>query len=114
MNLKHRLEGSICIIAVEGKLNIEHARKVRSYIDSLLNTIDFTSVVMNLQKVTTIDSLGEGVIFLSYGKLTRKKIQLVLCHPTSLLMLFNDTYIHNIIPVYETEEEAIAHCKTDP
>ncbi|MBF0289183.1 MAG: STAS domain-containing protein [SAR324 cluster bacterium] len=112
MNLTHRLEGSICIIKVEGKLNIEHARKVRSYIDTLLNTAEFTSVVMDLQKVTTIDSLGEGVIFLSFGKLTRKKIQLVLCHPVSLSMLFNDTYIHNIIPVYASEEEAIAHCNT--
>ncbi|MBF0289235.1 MAG: anti-sigma factor antagonist [SAR324 cluster bacterium] len=109
MGLSQRIENDICIVSITGELNITQAKEVRLYVNTLLDGKKFRALIMNLKEITAIDSTGLGVILLTYGRLTKNNIQFVICQPDrNVSRIFNDVYVNRIIPIFNTEEDALA------
>ena len=66
-------------------------------------------IILNLTNVSWVDSAGLGKIFLTYHHLNRKKVRISIVNPKpqvkELLEMVN---IPSIVPIYETEEEAVS------
>jgi stage II sporulation protein AA (anti-sigma F factor antagonist) len=61
---------STLIVRVSGELDMLVADQLRKEIDQRLEASSITSLILNLEKVTFIDSSGLGVIIGRYKKVT--------------------------------------------
>ncbi len=108
MGLSQRTKDDVCIVTITGELNIAQAKEVRLHINELMDNGDFNTLIMNLTEITGIDSTGLGVVLLTYGRLTKNNIDFVICQPDrSVSRIFNDVYVNRIIPIFDTEEDAL-------
>ena len=109
MRATSRSAGNVEIIALEGKITIGAGdTQLREVITNAVNS-GKTNILLDLSKVTTIDSSGIGELFGSYTTVTNRGGKLKLLHlPAKLNELLHVTQLITVFEVYENESEAVA------
>ena len=104
-----RTVGGVEIIALEGKITIGAGdTQLREVITNAVNS-GKTNILLDLSKVTTIDSSGIGELVGSYTTVTNRGGKLKLLHlPAKLNELLHVTQLITVFEVYDSEQEAIA------
>ena len=109
MKATSRTSGNVEIIALEGKITIGAGdTQLRDVITNAVNS-GKTNILLDLSKVTTIDSSGIGELVGSYTTATNRGGKLKLLHlPAKLNELLHVTQLITVFEVYENEAEAVA------
>lgn len=97
------------VIKIVGELDLVVADKLKKQIDEKLNEGIIKNLIINLEKVTFIDSSGLGMIIGRYKKMSAKngKIFIVGAKPNVEKILFFSG-INKLIPMYKSEQEIIS------
>ena len=97
------------VIALDGKITIGSGdTQLREVITNSVNA-GKTNILLDLSKVTTIDSSGIGELVGSYTTVTNRGGKLKLLHlPAKLNELLHVTQLITVFEVYENENEAVA------
>lgn len=114
MQMTERQIGSITVLDLAGTITIdEDAGRLKDKINSLIKQAR-TSVVLNLAKVSYIDSGGLGQLVASYAALARAAGALKLLHLTKRNHdLLSITRLVTVFQAFDTEEEALRSFETD-
>ncbi|AEV30029.1 anti-anti-sigma factor [Sphaerochaeta pleomorpha str. Grapes] len=101
-------EAEAMVIEVESTtLTAANAKEFKAalepYLDAEMN------IVINLNRVTFLDSSGLGIFLFCLKKLNQKGGDVKLCNVTKpVRVLFELVRLHQIIEVFNTKEEALA------
>ncbi len=110
MKFKHRIEDKICIIGLEGGFSQDEAKAIKLSFANLLR-MNFEGSIINLSETVYLDSIMIGTIMTFFRKCREKHVQLVLCDINlEVRWLFWNRY-EDILSIFDTEKEAIAHLK---
>ncbi|MBF0286179.1 MAG: STAS domain-containing protein [SAR324 cluster bacterium] len=100
MELFHHIENGVCIILVEGDINIFTVSKMRVDLTFILKQQKLKTLVLNLEEVPSVDSSGIILILTLYRELQEQDVQLVLCQVNDNIMrCFNKTQLDKIFRV---------------
>ncbi|PYQ31171.1 MAG: anti-sigma factor antagonist [Acidobacteria bacterium] len=109
MRATSRTSGNVEIISLDGKITIGAGdTQLREVITNAVSA-GKTNILLDLSKVTTIDSSGIGELVGSYTTVTNRGGKLKLLHlPAKLNELLHVTQLITVFEVYENENEAVA------
>ena len=110
MELSHVIEDQICIVTIDGSLaSVEDVEEVESYANSALEEEPLSFLVLNLEKIDYINSLGMSLLVMFHEKLKGK---LALCKiPPDELETFEFMKLDSVFSIYATEEETLKALK---
>lgn len=96
------------VIKIVGELDLVIADKLRTQIDEKLSEGIIKNLIINMEKVTFIDSSGLGMIIGRYKKISAHngKIFIVGAKPNVEKILYFSG-INKLIPMYKSEQEII-------
>jgi stage II sporulation protein AA (anti-sigma F factor antagonist) len=108
MDLELRLVRNTLVVRIEGELDMLVAEQLRSQIDSKLDSREVNTLIINLDKVTFIDSSGLGVLIGRYKKLSAigGHMYIVGARPSVEKILFFSG-INKLIPMFNSEQDII-------
>lgn len=78
MQSSFQVMDNILVVAASGELDHHHAVKLREDIDEAMSAFHCIDLVMDLEKVTFMDSSGIGVVYGRYNKISKKNGQLII------------------------------------
>lgn len=109
MTLQERRVGDVTILAPNGRLVIDDGNdELRERIEQLSGE-GRTSVLLDLQNVTYIDSCGVGVLIAKYVSLRRKGGDLKLLNLTERSHhLMEISKLLDVFDTFDSEEQALA------
>jgi anti-sigma B factor antagonist len=109
MKASNRSVDGVEIISLEGKITIGAGdTQLREVISNAINA-GKNKILLELSKVTTIDSSGIGELVGSYTTVTNRGGKLKLLHlPQKLNELLHVTQLITVFEVYDNEKEAVA------
>ncbi len=109
MELTHRIENDIHIMSIEGEMVWNKIQEITIDTNKLLEDTNLKALLVNLEKVTKIDSFGTTMLITFFKVSNEKQIPFALCH------LSNNVYdviqlaqLHKLLTIYEKEQEALA------
>ncbi len=96
------------VVKVVGELDMVIAEKLRQQIDEKLSEGIIKNLIINLEKVTFIDSSGLGVIIGRYKKITASKGRMFIvgAKPNVEKILYFSG-INKLVPMYKHEQEIL-------
>ncbi|PKM78665.1 MAG: anti-sigma F factor antagonist [Firmicutes bacterium HGW-Firmicutes-15] len=109
MELELKQIRNTLLVRVKGEMDMLVAEKLRKEIDRRLETKQITNLVINLDKVTFIDSSGLGVIIGRYKKISslNGKMFIVGASPSvRKILMFSG--INKLISMYNNEQDIIS------
>ncbi len=107
MHITEHVRDGVLVLKVSGRLNY-YSRKTFQAVMWNAERGAAEHIVVNLEQVEFLDSVAIGLLALSQARLTLQGIVLSLVGPQSNVMKMLDmANIPKLIPVYQTEEEAI-------
>ncbi|MCE7791089.1 anti-sigma F factor antagonist [Salipaludibacillus sp. CUR1] len=102
-----RKEEVLCVRLV-GELDHHNAVKLRERVDSALSEYHLTHVLLNLEKLTFMDSSGLGVVLGRYKKVQSVGGELVICCISpQVKRLFELSGLFKIVTFTSNEREAL-------
>ena len=109
MLIKHHYEKGVCIVTVNGNMAFERVDELEAFFKPLLKDEATKGIALSLENVDLIDSTGIGLIVSMFKALQQRGARLVLYHVSEKkLEIFTMTNLDNMLPLYETEAEALA------
>ena len=114
LNIKKRQERDIVIVELEGKVQIgETNRQLHEAIYELIAE-GKNRVILNLEKVSAIDSSGLGEIVASFSTLVKAGGTLKLANiPARVTDIMTVTKLYTVFDVYDSEADAINSFEND-
>ncbi len=108
MRITERHVGDVTILELEGRLILEEGEvPLRDRVDRLVGT-GRVNIVLDLRKVTRLDSAGIGMLACKYLTAFRKGGRLKFLHLTSRAgELMQVTKLDGVFEIFESEEEAV-------
>ncbi|HEX3011287.1 MAG TPA: anti-sigma F factor antagonist [Syntrophomonadaceae bacterium] len=108
MDLELKLVRNTLVVRIKGELDMLVTDKLRREIDHKLDTKEIDTLIMNLDKVTFIDSSGLGVIIGRYKKINANNghMYIVGARPSVEKILFFSG-INKLIPMFNSEQDII-------
>ena len=109
MNVSTRTRGGVVVIDLEGKITI--GRGDVALREAFNAAVDggARSVLLNLEKVRSMDSSGMAELGAAYGRMEKLGGKLALTQPPANVgEILRMTQILTVFDVYETEDAAIA------
>lgn len=108
ISLEYKKKDNYIIVYFESPLDIKTSPIAEKSLEMLLNRYESCNFILNLSKVAYINSAGLGVIILIAKKLEKKGKALKLTNLNNVVKkVITILDAHNIIDIYEDEEEAI-------
>ena len=111
MRIASRTEGTIVILSVQGRVVGDASLELRREINGWLAEVpedEKPNVILNLSKVSMMDSSGLGVLVSSYTSVQKKDGRLVLAGMgKGLQNLIAITKLTRVFDIYEDEDEAV-------
>lgn len=101
------IQGTTVVVDCAGRIILgQEAEKLQSEVAGLV--ADRCDVVVNLEKVTHIDSNGLGVLLKLVGTSRASGTRLVFCNPTPHVQnLFRITQLYTAMDIYDSEQAAL-------
>lgn len=108
MEIFRRQSGDIVILDVNGEIDLYNAPEIKDTINKLIEEKKY-NVVINLDKVSYIDSSGIGALISSLSNLKKYQGGLKICNVSgSVRKVFELTKLTSFFEIYDSEQEAIA------
>lgn len=108
MELDFKLLKNVLIVTVQGEIDMFNTDHLRSSIDKYLDKQKINYLVLNLEKVSFIDSSGLGIIIGRYKKMKAGGGKVFIVGANSSvekILVFSG--INKIIPMYKSEQEIL-------
>lgn len=106
LGIRTERDGSVCTVALEGEVDVYTAPSLKARLVELIDD-DCTSIILDLEKVTFIDSSGLGVLV---GALRRAREKggavRIICTRDSVLKIFRITGLDKVFPIFSDAAEA--------
>ncbi len=115
MRIANRTEGNVMILNVQGRVvgnaSLDLRRELNGWIAEVPED-EKPNVILNLSKVSMMDSSGLGVLVSSYTTVQKREGRLVLAGlGKGLQNLIAITKLTRVFDIYESEEEALESFK---
>lgn len=108
MEISRRQSGDVVILDVNGEIDLYNAPEIKDTINKLIEEKKY-NVVINLDKVSYIDSSGIGALISSLSNLKKYQGGLKICNVSgSVRKVFELTKLTSFFEIYDSEQEAIA------
>lgn len=108
MIIQEKRIDQIIVINVEGDIALTGTTELRAYIKPLIEDNTIADLLLNFEKVSTIDSSGIGMIVQIFKLLTEKQKRLIITNLNDRCYdVFSLTRLNKIITLVKTEEEGI-------
>ncbi|MDI9260988.1 anti-sigma F factor antagonist [Alicyclobacillus sendaiensis] len=109
MSVETKLERGIVVIELKGELDHHAVEQIRDRIEQQLAEHGYRGLVMSFRNIDFMDSSGLGLILGRYRTVSEHGGKMALCevNPT-LRRLFEMSGLLKVIPVYDSEEAAVA------
>ncbi len=114
LRLRSRKAESATVVEVGGEVELHSAGQLR---DELVRAgaSDNPCVVVDLSRVTFIDSTGLGVLVGAFKSVRERGALSLVCPQRSVRRVLEITGLTQVFPIFDTLEEAVASCaKTTP
>ena len=112
MKINPRPESGIMFLTIQGRAVGDASLELRRELNGWLSEIsedEIPKVILNLSKVSMMDSSGLGVLVSSYTSIQKRNGRLVLAGlGKGLQNLIAITKLTRVFDIYESEEEAVA------
>jgi stage II sporulation protein AA (anti-sigma F factor antagonist) len=108
MGVEIKLVRNTMVVRVKGEMDMLIAEKLREEIDAKIEENKVRNLILNLEKVTFIDSSGLGAIIGRYKKIAANNgnMYIVGAKPSVEKILYFSG-INKLVPMYRTEQEVI-------
>ncbi len=111
MEISRRESGDIIILDVNGEIDLYNAPEIKELINKLIEEKKY-NVVINLDRVSYIDSSGIGALISSLSNLKKYQGGLKICNVSgSVRKVFELTKLTSFFEIYESEADAVAAFK---
>lgn len=108
MRLTTDMQSGVFIVRIEGELDLSSVSEFRQTVDEILDNQRSKYLLMNLEKLTFIDSSGLGVILGRYKKVNLLGGRILVTNvKPQITRIFELAGLHKILAVYSTEAEAL-------
>lgn len=98
----------IKIIKLTGQVRISTQNEFKDYLDNLVKENEGKIVILNMDGVVYMNSIGLGIIIDTYKKFKETNGRLVLCNLLPDIMnLFEVTRLNRFIEIFGNESEAV-------
>jgi anti-anti-sigma factor len=113
MRITERRVGDVTILELDGRLVVDHGEtQLRTWVDRIVAE-GRLKIVLDLQKVTVLDSAGIGMLVSKYLTVHRKGGKLKLLHLTLRSdYLLHITKLFGVFEIFESEDAAIRSFET--
>jgi anti-sigma B factor antagonist len=111
LRLRSRRSGSATVVEVQGEVELHSASQLR---DELLRAseAEHPCVVVDLSRVTFIDSTGLGVLVGALKRVREKGALSLVCPQRQVRRVFEITGLTTVFPMFDNLEAAVASCPT--
>lgn len=111
LRLRSRKSGAASVVEVGGEVELHSASQLR---DELIHASESENpcVVVDLSRVTFIDSTGLGVLVGALKRVRERGALSLVCPQRAVKRVFEITGLTQVFPIYDTLEEAVASCST--
>ena len=110
--LDYGLDQGITVVAVSGEVDVSTSPGLRTGLLSVLTDESCRGLVVNLANVNFIDSTGVGVLVGVWHRVRATEGCLALAAPSrQARSVLETTGLMKVLPVYDTEEEALQACR---
>ena len=107
MDINTRSKNDIVILDITGEIDLYNAPEIKDIISSLINERKY-NVIINLDKVTYIDSSGIGALISSLSNLKKYQGGLKIINVfASVRKVFELTKLTSFFEIFDSEDEAI-------
>jgi anti-sigma B factor antagonist len=108
LKLGHYTKDGIEVIDAEGEIDIYTAPRLRELLVDLVSKDNYRLVV-NLEKVTFLDSTGLGVLVGSLNRVRARDGSLdLVCAQERILNIFRITGLTKVFSIHDTVDQALA------
>jgi anti-sigma B factor antagonist len=109
MNIQQSPQGEIMILNLSGKImGGPDYEKFHTEIKSLVND-GYVDILLNMSKVTWINSTGLGILVSAFHTLKKNGGQMKICDVSSRIdNILNVTQLKLVFETFETQDEALA------
>ena len=107
MEISQREKDAITILDIQGEIDLYNAPEIKDIIQKLIEAQKY-NVIINLEKVSYIDSLGIGALISSLSNLKKYQGGLKIINVfASVKKVFELTKLTSFFDIFDTEEDAI-------
>jgi anti-sigma B factor antagonist len=111
MEISQREKDGITILDIQGEIDLYNAPEIKDIIQKLIEGQKY-NVIINLEKVSYIDSSGIGALISSLSNLKKYQGGLKIINVyASVKKVFELTKLTSFFEIYESEGEALAKFK---
>lgn len=108
MDVDCKLIRDILVVRLSGEMDLLVAEKLRNLIDVKLSANKIRTLVLNLEKVTFIDSSGLGVIIGRYKKISAQNGKMyIVGAKDSVKQILQFSGINKLVPLCQSEQEIV-------
>lgn len=109
LRLRSRKSGAASVVEVGGEVELHSASQLR---DELMRAseVENPCVVVDLSRVTFIDSTGLGVLVGALKRVRERGALSLVCPQRAVKRVFEITGLTQVFPMFDTLEEAVASC----
>ncbi|MBV6494357.1 MAG: Anti-sigma-B factor antagonist [Turneriella sp.] len=111
MEISQREKDGITILDIQGEIDLYNAPEIKDIIQKLIESQKY-NVIINLEKVSYIDSSGIGALISSLSNLKKYQGGLKIINVyASVKKVFELTKLTSFFEIYESEAEALSKFK---
>ena len=108
MDISRRESGNVVILDINGEIDLYNAPEIKEIISKLIEEQKY-SIIINLDKVSYIDSSGIGALISSLSNLKKYQGGLKIIHVSgSVRKVFELTKLTSFFEIFDKEQDAIA------
>jgi len=112
LRLENRLDSGVALVTVTGEIDISTSALLREHLLRVITDEPRRSLVVNLARVSFIDSTGTGVLVGIWHRVCATDASLALAAPSRQARAILDlTGLTSVLPVYDTQAQAVQACR---
>ncbi|MDH5717244.1 MAG: STAS domain-containing protein [Spirochaetia bacterium] len=109
MKVEQREKNGVIILDIQGEIDLYNAPEIKEVMQRCIDAKQF-KIVVNLEKVSYIDSSGIGALISGFSTLKKYEGGLKLVNVyASVKKVFELTKLTSFFEIYESEDEAITN-----
>jgi len=108
LDIEIKMIRNTLIIRLKGEFDLVKAEKIRSLTDEKLQEKQVRNLILNLEKVSFVDSSGLGVIIGRYKKVQEKNGSMFIVGAQPVVeKILTLSGINKLVPLFKNEQEVL-------
>jgi len=108
MEISQREKDKVVVLDIQGEIDLYNAPEIKDTIQNLIEQQKY-SIIINLEKVSYIDSSGIGALISSLSNLKKYQGSLKIINVfASVKKVFELTKLTSFFEIYDSEDEALS------